>query len=54
MQTAKLGEHEISRLICAGNLFAGFAHGGELKYLGKLFSNYSGQKAGEMGLGSGL
>jgi hypothetical protein len=40
MQTAKLGEHQISRLICAGNPFGGWAHGGNLTYLDKLFKAY--------------
>ena len=40
MQTIKLGNHEISRLICAGNPFGGYAHGGELEYLGRLFKQY--------------
>lgn len=40
MQTAKLGDHQISRLICAGNPFGGYAHGGNLAYLGRLFREY--------------
>ena len=40
MQTAKLGGHQISRLICAGNPFGGYAHGGNLAYLGRLFREY--------------
>ncbi len=40
MQTAKLGDHEISRLICAGNPFGGYAHSGDLRYLGSLFKEY--------------
>jgi hypothetical protein len=40
MQTVKLGEHQISRLICAGNPFGGYAHGGGLAYLGRLFKEY--------------
>ncbi len=40
MQMMKLGDHQISRLICAGNPFGGYAHGGELKYLGRLFRAY--------------
>lgn len=40
MQTAKLGEYQISRLICAGNPFGGYAHGGNLAYLGDLFRAY--------------
>jgi len=40
MQMAKLGKHQISRLICAGNPFGGWAHGGNLKYLDRLFKAY--------------
>lgn len=40
MQTIKLGNHHISRLICAGNPFGGYAHGGDLHYLGSLFKKY--------------
>jgi hypothetical protein len=40
MQMAKLGDHQISRLICAGNPFGGYAHGGDLAYLGRLFREY--------------
>lgn len=40
MQMAKLGDHHVSRLICAGNPFGGYAHGGELVYLGRLFKEY--------------
>ena len=40
MQMAKLGDHQISRLICAGNPFGGYAHGGGLAYLGRLFREY--------------
>ncbi|MFC1712858.1 hypothetical protein ACFL6S_04265 [Candidatus Poribacteria bacterium] len=40
MQTAKLGDYQVSRLICAGNPFGGYAHGGELRYLGRLFREY--------------
>ncbi len=35
-----IGNYEISRLICGGNPFAGGAHSGELKYVGRLFSQY--------------
>jgi len=37
---AKLGNHQVSRLICAGNPFGGYAHGGNLIYLGRLFREY--------------
>jgi hypothetical protein len=40
MQTARLGDYQISRLICAGNPFGGYAHGGDLMYLGRLFREY--------------
>jgi hypothetical protein len=40
MQTARLGKYEISRLICAGNPFGGYAHGGGLLYLSRLFKEY--------------
>ena len=40
MQTAKLGDYHVSRLICAGNPFGGYAHGGDLVYLGRLFREY--------------
>ena len=40
MQTGKLGDHQVSRLICAGNPFGGYAHGGDLAYLGRLFREY--------------
>jgi len=40
METKKLGDHQISRLICAGNPFGGYAHGGNLAYLGRLFRAY--------------
>ena len=40
MQTAKLGDYQISRLICAGNPFGGWTHGGDLVCLGRLFREY--------------
>lgn len=40
MQTVKLGDYQISRLVCAGNPFGGYAHGGNLAYLGRLFREY--------------
>lgn len=40
MQTIKLGNHNISRLICGGNPFGGYSHGGNLVYLGRLFKQY--------------
>lgn len=40
MQTVKLGDYHVSRLICGGNPFGGYAHGGKLGYLGRLFREY--------------
>lgn len=40
MQMANLGNYQISRLICAGNPFGGYAHGGDLVYLSRLFKEY--------------
>ena len=40
MQMALLGDYQVSRLICAGNPFGGYAHGGNLAYLAKLFKAY--------------
>jgi hypothetical protein len=37
---AKLGPLRVSRLICGGNLFSGFAHSGELTYLSRLLKEY--------------
>jgi hypothetical protein len=36
----KIGKLEISRLICGGNLFSGFAHSGELVYVSRLLKHY--------------
>jgi hypothetical protein len=40
MQTARLGDHDISRLICAGNPFGGYAHAGDLSYVNSLMKAY--------------
>jgi len=40
MQTAKLGAHDVSRLICAGNPFGGYAHAVGLSYVGRLMRAY--------------
>lgn len=36
----KLGKLNVSRLICGGNLFSGFAHSGPLLYMSKLLKEY--------------
>jgi len=36
----KLRKYEVSRLIIGGNPFSGFAHAGDLIYVGKLFQTY--------------
>jgi len=36
----KIGKLKVSRLICGGNLFSGFAHSGELVYVSGLLKNY--------------
>ena len=36
----KLGKLRISRLICGGNLFSGFAHSGDLLYVSSLLKHY--------------
>ena len=40
MQLARLGTYEVSRLICAGNPFGGYAHAGGLSYVGRLMREY--------------
>jgi hypothetical protein len=40
MQMARLGTYHISRLICAGNPFAGYAHAGDLSYVSRLMREY--------------
>ncbi len=40
MQTAGLGGYDVSRLICAGNPFGGYAHAGGLGYVGQLMRAY--------------
>ena len=37
---AKIGKLTISRLICGGNLFSGFAHSGDLLYVSSLLKHY--------------
>jgi len=36
----KIGKLEISRLVCGGNLFSGFAHSGDLVYVSSLLKHY--------------
>ena len=40
LPVGKIGSLNISRLICGGNLFSGFAHSGELVYVSGLLKNY--------------
>ena len=40
MPTAKIGEIEVSRLICGGNLLNGFAHSRDLLYVSELLKHY--------------
>jgi hypothetical protein len=40
MPKGKIDDLEISRLICGGNLFSGFAHSGELVYVSGLLRDY--------------
>lgn len=36
----KIGKLEVTRLICGGNLFSGFAHSGDLLYVSSLLKHY--------------
>ena len=36
----KIGELTVSRLVCGGNLFSGYAHSGELVYVSGILKNY--------------
>jgi hypothetical protein len=36
----RIGKLEVSRLICGGNLFSGFAHSGDLLYVSTLLKHY--------------
>lgn len=38
--TGRLGKLTVTRLICGGNLFSGFAHSGDLLYMSTLLKNY--------------
>ncbi len=37
---SKIGKLNVTRLICGGNLFSGFAHSGDLLYVSSLLKNY--------------
>ena len=40
LPTGRIGKLEVTRLICGGNLFSGFAHSGELLYVHNLLKHY--------------
>ena len=40
IECRKIRDHEITRLICAGNPFGGYAHAGEFKYVNQLALRY--------------
>jgi hypothetical protein len=40
LPTGRIGKLEVTRLICGGNLFSGFAHSGELLYVESLLQHY--------------
>ncbi|NWG14465.1 MAG: hypothetical protein HXY20_13120 [Acidobacteria bacterium] len=40
LQMGKIGNLSVSRLICGGNLFSGFAHSGDLLYVSSLLKHY--------------
>ncbi len=40
LPTGRIGKIEVTRLICGGNLFSGFAHSGELLYVHSLLQHY--------------
>ena len=40
LPTGRIGKLEVTRLICGGNLFSGFAHSGELLYVHGLLQHY--------------
>jgi hypothetical protein len=40
LRMARIGKLKISRLICGGNLFSGFAHSGDLLYVSSLLKHY--------------
>lgn len=40
MEYREIADHRITRLICAGNPFGGYAHAGEFKYVSTLMKHY--------------
>jgi hypothetical protein len=40
LPTGRIGKLEVTRLICGGNLFSGFAHSGDLLYVHSLLQHY--------------
>jgi hypothetical protein len=40
LPTGRIGKLEVTRLLCGGNLFSGFAHSGELLYVHSLLQHY--------------
>jgi len=40
LPTGRIGKLEVTRLICGGNLFSGFAHSGDLLYVHSLLEHY--------------
>jgi len=40
LPTGKLGDRDVSRIICGGNLISGFAHSRDLTYVSPLLRNY--------------
>jgi len=40
LPTGRIGKLEVTRLLCGGNLFSGFAHSGELLYVESLLRHY--------------
>jgi hypothetical protein len=40
LQKGRIGKLEVSRLLCGGNLFSGFAHSRDLVYVSALLNNY--------------
>ncbi|MEK7403721.1 MAG: hypothetical protein AAB225_01305 [Acidobacteriota bacterium] len=40
LATGRIGNLKVTRLICGGNLFSGFAHSGDLLYVSRLLRHY--------------
>ncbi len=40
LPTGRIGKLEVTRLLCGGNLFSGFAHSGDLVYVHSLLQHY--------------